>query len=72
MDSLEEFESYMASKTPNGHLLNVKLALRSNEVYDTAVRMLEQYDTRRNVSFVAHNIHNDAQRVTGNFAMMQW
>lgn len=46
MNALEEFEIFKASKTWNGHVLNDNLAFRSNEFYDTAVRTLEQYDSR--------------------------
>ena len=44
MDALEEFEIYRASTTHNDQLLNEKLSFKSNELYDTAIRMLKQHD----------------------------
>ena len=46
MDALEEFEIYKASKTQGDQLLNDKLSFKSNGLYDTAIRVLEQHIDR--------------------------
>ena len=44
MDALEEFEIYRASKTQGDQFLNEKLPFKSNKLYYTAIRVLEQYN----------------------------